>query len=134
MFMTTLLRHCPLLTCLYLWPCSFGLGAQIQTPSHDANLFLRSFVEEGDVGVTCPRLKNFTFTGKLDFSPETLRLFLEGKQSGIAAPNIVPWKKVAIFIENTESMESERTRHILDLVSQKREQGLDVNVSFAGRN
>ena len=131
MFMMILLRHCPLLTALYLWPWG-SLGAQ--TTGHDANLFLRSFVEEGDVGVSCPCLQDFAFMGKLDFSAETFRLFLEGKQTDIAAPKIVPWKRVTIHIENMETMESQRYQHILDLVSQKRAEGLNVNVSFVGKN
>ena len=33
---------------------------------------LRAFVEEGDHGVICPRLQEFSLWGKCDFSLETL--------------------------------------------------------------
>ena len=70
--------------------------------------------------------------GRFDFSPETIRLFLERKQKDIAARNIAPWKKVFIYVERIKikTMDSERCQQILDLVSQKKAEGLNVVVSF----
>ena len=125
MFMMTLLRHCPLLSVLYLWPCSGGVGNR--TPRHDANLFLRSFVEKSDVGVTCPRLQDFTFMGRIQFSAETLRLFLEGKQKDIYTLNIQIWKRVHIIVQGIIRV-AETKQQILDLVSQKKLEGMPVDV------
>ncbi len=91
----------------------------------DANTLLRSFIAgEGDAGVTCPRLQFATFTGELKFSLDTLHLFLEGKQGSCATPNIAPWKKAIIQIQGIT--EKETQQQMLDLVSQKKAEGLDV--------
>ena len=87
---------------------------------------LRAFVEEGDHGVICPRLQEFSLWGKCDFSLETLRVFLEGKHGDISPPNVTQWTKVAIDI--SDIYPAERRRQISDLVSQKKAAGLDVHV------
>ena len=92
-----------------------------------ADQLLRAFVEEGDHGVICPRLQEFSLWGKCDFSLETLCVFLEGKEGDIAPPNsAAQWTKVAIDISGIYS--AERCRQISDFVSQKKAAGLDVHV------
>ena len=51
---------------------------------HDIDRFLRAFVEQGNDGIICPHLQEFTFRGQIDFPLEPLRIFLEAKQGGIA--------------------------------------------------
>ncbi|KJA22695.1 hypothetical protein HYPSUDRAFT_40795 [Hypholoma sublateritium FD-334 SS-4] len=115
-----LLRHCPSLDVLCLWPAYSNIGTR------NANGLLRSFVEQGDVGIICPRLQGFEITGKIDFSLETLRLFLEGKQGKNAIPNVLPWR---ILIINIGGITAAETRQqMVDLVSQKKAAGLDVEV------
>ncbi len=122
----TLLRHCPLLTDLRLWP-SYRVT---RGDNHDTNLFLRSFVEEGNVGVACPRLQHFNITGRILFSVETFRLFLERKQRYTTALNIQPWKSVFIDINSTSLTEAHW--QLLDFASQKKEEGMDVTFFFKG--
>ena len=85
------LLHCPSLTTLCIWAHNW----RNNTPTGDR--FLRAFVEDGNDGVICPRLQDFTFAGKIDFSFETLRIFV-GKKRDSATPNVLPWKKVDIGI------------------------------------
>ncbi|KJA25392.1 hypothetical protein HYPSUDRAFT_199914 [Hypholoma sublateritium FD-334 SS-4] len=120
-----LLRHCPSLTALSLQPCQWNKGTQ---PSkRDADSLLRAFVEEGGIGITCPLLQHFAFTGKIQFSLETLRLFLETKQGKVATLNaLLPWKRVAFNIRGIEDQEMHQ--QMLDLVSQKKAAGLDVDI------
>ncbi|KJA29540.1 hypothetical protein HYPSUDRAFT_221402 [Hypholoma sublateritium FD-334 SS-4] len=110
-----LLCHCPSLIVLSLG----GDGGC-------ADRLLRAFVEEGDAGVICPRLQYFDFTGYMNFSLQTLRLFLEGKQGEIAIPNVLPWKKVSINIGGIR--DTKTYEQMLDLVSQKKAAGLDVEL------
>ncbi|KJA19005.1 hypothetical protein HYPSUDRAFT_168622 [Hypholoma sublateritium FD-334 SS-4] len=119
--MTRFLRRCPSLTVLCLWP-----GTRWET--HNADSFLRAFVEEDDAGVLCPRLQKFHFTGNIDFSLQTLRLFFERKQGKIALPNILPWKRVRVCMIGGHKA-TETHRQILDLVSEKKAAGLDVEVT-----
>ncbi len=126
---TTLLRHCKSLTSVSLYPSDYDPS---RNPSNwDANTFLRGFVEvEGDTSVICPRLQDFKLTGGINFSPETLRLFLEGKQRSFAALNIAPlriapWRTVIIDIQAIN--ETVTQLEILELISQKNSEGLDVN-------
>ncbi len=116
-----LLRYCPSLTALSLQSRGWDQNAA----SWNADTFFRAFVNEGEFGITCPRLQYIKFTGEIDFSPQTLQLFLEGKQQGIAAPNITPWKRVIIDIGSIKS--KEKIKQILDIVSRKRKEGLNVD-------
>ncbi|KJA19021.1 hypothetical protein HYPSUDRAFT_44691 [Hypholoma sublateritium FD-334 SS-4] len=113
------LSHCPSLTVLSIWPCNWNLDTR------DANIFLQAFVE-GDTSAICPRLQYFEFTGNIDFSLQTLSLFLEGKQGDLAALNIMPWKKVAIDVRGIK--DAEKYQQVLDLFSQKKAAGLDIQV------
>ncbi len=63
-------------------------------------MLMRAFVQEGNVGVTvlCPRLQYFNFGGEINFSVQTLQLFLNGKHIKITTPDISPWKRVMIDI------------------------------------
>ncbi len=92
----------------------------------DANGFLRAFAEYGDHGVICPRLQDFTCLGKIRFSLETLRIFLESKQGDFLTPGLFPWRKLVIHISVEGS--SQRSQEISDFVSQKKAEGLDINV------
>ncbi|KJA25385.1 hypothetical protein HYPSUDRAFT_214078 [Hypholoma sublateritium FD-334 SS-4] len=114
------LRHCPSLTVLCLW--SFGGMDAV-----DANRFLRAFVEKSDASIICPRLQYFNVMGRIDFSVQTLRLFLESKQGNIATLNLLPWKRVAVDIRDIRNKDTEACQQILDLVSQKKAEGLDVD-------
>ena len=97
----------------------------IDRPS-DGNNFLRAFVEDAGVGVTCPRLQNFHYTGPISFSLQTLRQFLEGKQHGTAPLGaLLPWKRVSINAGWADNSEVEQIR---DLVWQKKTAGLDIDV------
>ena len=113
------LLHCPSLTTLYIWAHNW----RNNTPTGDR--FLRAFVEDGNDGVICPRLQDFTFAGKIDFSFETLRIFV-GKKRDSATPNVLPWKKVDIGIGGVKFEEHQQ---ILDFVSQKAAAGLDIRVN-----
>ena len=96
---------------------------------HDANMFLRAFVEDvdGGVDITCPRLEYFDFTGAANFSLQTLRQFLEAKQRDTAPVNrLVPWKRVRIDMWGLDDLERGQKLH---LVSQKQEAGVDVSIN-----
>ncbi|KJA19025.1 hypothetical protein HYPSUDRAFT_217869 [Hypholoma sublateritium FD-334 SS-4] len=130
--MMGLLRHCPSLTALSLHHCQWDTTGR-EPSNRDANSFLRAFVEEGDIGVICPCLQYFCFRGKCQFSLETLRLFLEGKQGEFAALNaLLPWKRVDISIKGIK--DEEIRQQILDLVSQKRAAGLDIDAFIEGES
>ncbi len=113
------LLHCPSLTTLHIWAHNW----RNNTPTGDR--LLRAFVEEGNDGVICPRLQDFAFVGKIDFSFETLRIFL-GKKQDSATPNVLPWRKVDIGIDGVKF---EERQQILDFVSQKAAAGLDIRVN-----
>ena len=83
-------------------------------------------MEEGNDGVICPRLQDFACSGQTDFSPETLRMLLEGKHGDNVMMNVLPWKNVVIDIYGIKS--SEKRQQIFDLVSQKKAAGLDVHL------
>ncbi|KJA19052.1 hypothetical protein HYPSUDRAFT_204962 [Hypholoma sublateritium FD-334 SS-4] len=117
--MMKLLRQCPSLAILSLWPTKWRR-------IHEADGFLRAFVEEGDSGVLCPRLQTFDFAGNVNYTPQTLRLFLESKHGEIDMPNVLPWKRV--LISTREIKATETRQQILDLVSEKNAAGLDVQV------
>ncbi len=97
-------------------------------------MFLRSFVEVGgDAGVTCPCLQFFEVRGEINFSLETLRLFLEGKQKlpvtqTIGPKKIVPWRKVTIGIQGIESIETKAD--IVIYIFKKQSQGVNVAISM----
>ncbi len=67
------LHNCPSLSVLYLHPTGRGKRAQESKP--DANMLLRAFIEDGDVGIICPRLQYINFAGNIDLSLETLKRF-----------------------------------------------------------
>ena len=129
-FLMALLRYCPSLTFLYLGPA--GRDLHPRPADHDGDLFLRSFVEEGDTGVACPRLQRFHMTGRIHFSLETFRLLLERKQRYTTALNILPWKMVFIYIPSMSPTETHR--QISDFAKQKRAEGLDVSFFLEGMN
>ena len=83
-------------------------------------MLLRAFVEQGDAGVICPRLQYIMCIGEIDVSLQTLRRFLNGKHRDIVLPDVLPWKRVDIDIQNLKA------RKMLDFVSQKKAEGLDV--------
>ena len=114
------LSHCPSLTELSLFPGNWMMDAP------DANRFLRAFVE-GDTGVICPRLQDFQFEGIYDFSLQTLRLFLEGRQRGIAARNVMPWKRLVIDIGGIKDREARQQASVLLL--QKNAAGVIIRAS-----
>ena len=118
-----LLRQCPSLTTLSLYPCDWDWSHR--TANWDANTLLRSFITgEGDIGVICPHLQFATVAGQINFSLDTLCLFLEGKQGSCGMVNIAPWKKVIIQIQGIKATETQQ--QMSDLVSQKKAEGLDV--------
>ncbi len=119
---TRLLRECPSLTVLTL-----QLRGWDQTASSflNVNRFLLGFVKEDDLGIICPRLQYIKITGDIHFSLQTLQLFLEGKQQGVAAPNIVPWKRVIIDIRGI--WDEEKIKQVSNVVMQKKAEGLDVD-------
>ncbi len=117
------LRHCPSLRVLSIriYDSRWGIP--------EGDQFLRTFVEEGNEGIFCPRLQEFKLTGQLIFSIETLRIFLEGKQGDIHIPNVLPWRRV--FISKHRTVDPRfvvKNRQLLDLVARKRAEGLDVHV------
>ena len=73
-------------------------------------------------------MQHFDFKGKFDFSPETLRLFLEGKQIDVAAPKILPWKSIVMYIQSRTATGAHG--QISKLVSEKKAEGMGVDVSF----
>ena len=115
---TELLRHCPSLSTLFLWPRGDYF--------FNCDRFLKAFVEEGNDGVICPGLQDFTLMGGIDFSLPTLGVFLEGKHGAIALPNVLPWKKVVIDVTGIGS--DMRRQKILDFASEKRSAGFPVRV------
>ena len=118
MKMIEFLRCCTSVTALSLTP--HGLS------TFNADRFLRAFVDEGNEGVICPRLQEFTLSGDFDFSLQTFGIFLEGKHGDISLPDVLPWRKV--FIDIT-CIESDNTRKkLLELASEKRAAGLPVRV------
>ena len=116
-----LLRHCPSLSVLSLHPCSCDWG--IQPSNLDANLLLQAFVEKD--AVTCPQLQYIKFTGKLDFSLQTLQHFLDGKDGKIVPPDMLPWKRVIIDICAIE--DTEIRQQMLNFILKKKAEGLDVD-------
>lgn len=91
-----------------------------------ADRLLRAFVEGDNTGVICPRLKYLNFRGNIDFSLQTLRLFLEGKQGELATKKaLLPWKRVVVSIGGIE--DKEIRQQMLNLVWQKKAAGLDVD-------
>ncbi len=74
----------------------------------------------------CPSLQDFSFSGKIYFSIETLHLFLEGKHGNISMPNTLPWRRVVMDMMGVVS--TEKHRQITDIVSQKQAAGLDVHI------
>ena len=117
------LHHCPSLTVLSLHPPGRGESNQKSVP--DANMLMRAFIEDSDVGVLCPRLQDIKFTGNIDFSLETLQHFLDGKHSKTPTPGISPWKRVIIDIQGINAMDTHK--QILNFVSQKKAEGLQVD-------
>ena len=117
------LHHCPSLTVLSLHPPGWGESNQKSVP--DANMLMRAFIEDSDVGVLCPRLQDIKFTGNIDFSLETLQHFLDGKHSKTPTPGISPWKRVIIDIQGINAMDTRK--QILNFVSQKKAEGLQVD-------
>ena len=115
---TQLLRHCPSLSTLFLWPRG--------DYTFNCDRFLQAFVEERDDGVICPGLQDFTLMGGIDFSLPTLSVFLEGKHGAIALPNVLPWKKVVIDVTGIRS--DMRRQKILNFASEKRAAGFPVRV------
>ncbi|KJA19034.1 hypothetical protein HYPSUDRAFT_44697 [Hypholoma sublateritium FD-334 SS-4] len=117
-----LLRHCPSLSVLSLraapWPTAES--------SFDGNRFLRAFVDDDGAGVTCPHLQYFECAGKITFTLQTLRQFLQAKhRAGIPPPNCLsPWKRVAIDMSGISELETHQ--QMLDLVSQEQAMGLDI--------
>ena len=122
------LRHCPSLTLLSL-SCSRYWHAVTRRPTWDANMLLRAFVEEGDIGVICPRLQFIIFTGEINFSLQTLQLFLNGKHGEMSPPKILPWKRIIIDINNVHAGKQTR-QQMAEFVSQKKVEGLDVETSW----
>ncbi len=126
------LRHCPSLTELSLCPCYGDHNRGLS--NWDANMFLRSFVEvDGDTGVTCPYLQFFKLEGAINFSLETLCLFLEGKQrlSGtlnIGTWKIAPWRMVTIGIQGIKDPETKKKA--LFLIFQKQSEGMNICISL----
>ena len=90
-------------------------------------MFLRAFVEEseGNAGVICPHLQYINFTGDIDFSLQTLQLFLERKHGKTAISNISTWKRVILDLRSIKV--TEKHKQIMYLVSQKKAEGLDVD-------
>ncbi len=126
------LRHCPSLTALSLRAC---YDSRYRGPSNwDGNAFLRSFVVvDGNGGVTCPCLQFFKFEGAINFSLETLRLFLEAKQrlpvtQNISPRKITPWRMVTIGMHGIEDMATHNK--ILFLIFQKQSEGMSLNLSL----
>ena len=99
-------------------------------------MFLRSFVEvDGDAGVTCPSLQFFKLEGAINFSLETLRIFLEGKQrlpvtQTISPWKIAPWRMVIVGMLGIDDMAT--NKEMLSLMFQKRSEGMNFNLSFSG--
>ncbi len=90
----------------------------------DGNRFLKSFMQEG---VTCPDLEYFTFEGSIIFSLQTLRQFLEAKQRGLATSlSRHPGKRVTIDVKGIADVDVRQ--QMLDLFSEKLEEGLDVGL------
>ncbi len=87
-------------------------------------MLLRAFIEDGDVGIICPRLQYIIFTGNIDFSLETLRLFLNGRHGKTPSPDILPWKRIVIDLQGIGAKDA--YKQILDLISLKKAEGLDV--------
>ena len=119
------LRHCPSLTVLFLWQSNRDQNTR--SSKSDANMFLRAFVEEseGNAGVICPHLQYINFTGDIDFSLQTLQLFLERKHGKTAISNISTWKRVILDLRSIKV--TEKHKQIMYLVSQKKAEGLDVD-------
>ena len=92
-------------------------------------MLLRAFVEEGDIGVICPRLQFIIFTGEINFSLQTLQLFLNGKHGEMSPPKILPWKRIIIDINNVHAGKQTR-QQMAEFVSQKKVEGLDVETSW----
>ena len=120
-----LLRLCPLLTTLSL------RHNKPFREIRDVDWFLRAFVEDGDHGVVCPHLQDFTFLGSIHFSFEMLRKFLEEKQRNPISLGLLPWRKVVIDINVKRS--DQKPQQISDFVSQKRAEGLDIDVYIYSR-
>ncbi|KJA19017.1 hypothetical protein HYPSUDRAFT_44690 [Hypholoma sublateritium FD-334 SS-4] len=114
-----LLCHCPSLSAISLqareWP-------NVEQP-FDANRFLRAFVDDGGAAVICPHLQYFELAGKITFSLQTLRQFLQAKHRAIIPPpnGLFPWKCVVIDISGIT--EPETHQQMLDLVSQQQADG-----------
>ncbi len=128
----TFLRHCPLLTVLSLCPCSDDTN---RGPSNwDANMFLQSFVQADESsGVTCPFLQFFKFEGAIDFSLETLCLFLKGKQrlsvkQNIGPSKVAPWRNVTISIKGIKDPETKKKA--MFFIFQKQSEGVNVYISL----
>lgn len=124
---TELLHHCPSLSVLNL---AWEWSAVPNIPEIDG--FLRTFVEDGGGGVTCPYLQEFRLHGVNKFSLQTLCRFLEAKQPGIdtlSAPS--PWKNVVIDMRWIDDSE---IRQMQDLVSEKQAAGLDIDVHVRKNN
>ncbi len=117
------LHNCPSLSVLYLHPTG-RLQARSESKP-DANMLLRAFIEDGDVGIICPRLQYINFAGNIDFSLETLKRFLNGRHGSTPTPDILPWKRVIIEINGIGSTDARK--QILDLISIKKAEGLDVD-------
>lgn len=86
---------------------------------------MRAFVEGGDVGVLFPLLQYINFRGEVDFSLQTLKIFLEEKHGWTAVQNVFPWKRVIIHIRGIRDVE--KCEHVLDLVAEKKAEGLDID-------
>ncbi len=116
------LRQCPSLSALTVWPQEWAWGGRL----FDANQFLRAFVDDAGVGeVICPHLQQFEFIGSVNFSLQTLRLFIEAKRRGIPTSNVLtPWKRVFIDISAIEDPETYQAMQ--DFVSQHLEMGFDI--------
>ncbi len=122
MLLAELLHLCPSLIALSLAQKKYYIN---QGPL-EVNRFLQIFVQENDV-VTCPTLQYFTFEGLITMSLLTLQQFLEGKQRSMATrKSICAWKRVTIDLDGID--DKHVRKQMLDLFSQKLEEGISVGV------
>ncbi len=129
MVIAELLYHCPSLIVLSLQRTREFIPTDTPDPL-DINTFLQRFSQEDNV-VTCPCLEHFTFAGPIDMSMQTLRQFLEFRQRRTATPNTSrSWKTLAIDLRGI--VDPHVQEEMLNVVSEKRKEGLFISVSRKG--
>ncbi len=117
----------PFLTSLYLWPCSDGLGNR--PPSNDANCFCAHLSRKAMSVLLVHACRISLSWEKLIFRQRRFAYFSRASKKNVATLNIQTWSMVQIIIDDGTQVAVTK-QQILDLVCQKKAEGINVDVGY----